>query len=217
MCTHTPPQTPARTPNPALHTGKAHRSPDTARAHTNPTLDTTRDLSTHAAHLYTPGTHGTLPNPHTHTHGPAPGGLRPHAQGPAARTERPSRRSSPAAPLAGARDSNPAARPLRQWERRTRAPRPISARRWGGGGGARATGRPAARACRRPGGVAALGRLPAGFARGTAPCRPQGRAGKMAAGPGSECEAAREMRRGASGGGAGEEKGQGNGPRRAER
>lgn len=39
----------------------------------------------------------------------------------------------------------------------------------------------------------------------------------MAAGPGSECEAAREMRRGASGGGAGEEKGQGNGPRRAER
>lgn len=39
----------------------------------------------------------------------------------------------------------------------------------------------------------------------------------MAAGPGSECEAGRETRRGASGGGAGEEKGQGNGPKRTER
>lgn len=71
-------------------------------------------------------------------------------------------------PLAALAVSNLAARPLRQWEQGTRAPRPISARRWGRGGGARATGRPRARA-HGEGGVAAPDRLPADFARGAAP------------------------------------------------
>lgn len=61
-----------------------------------------------------------------------------------------------------------------------------------------------------PGGRGVRARLPAGFARGSAP-RPSGREGKMAAGTGSECGARRERRRGpggrrrgsGSGGGAG--------------
>lgn len=95
-----------------------------------------------------------------------------------------------------------------------RPSRPISARGWGRGGGARITGLPRGDAMRGRGSARPP---PGGLCARCRPCRPQGRAGKMAAGPGSECRAGREAWRGASGGGAGEEKGQENGSRRTER
>lgn len=64
---------------------------------------------------------------------------------------------------------------------------------WGSRGGVRALGHPRARGWLR----GARARLPAGFARGSA-LPPSGRAGKMAAGTGSECGACRERRRGAA-------------------